>query len=120
MKTPDPPGPRRPMTEPSVQMVRSVGGREEAKDLARPERTRGGSERWQGMGRDRETERTGGSQGGKGGQRTKLSRGELRGGVRAWLKLKNRQDEDRTRFLTGSLAREERGKLEGRRRARSK
>ena len=119
MKMPDPPGPKHPRTEPSVQMVRSQGGREETKDLARPERIRGGSERWQGMGRERETEKAGGSHGGKGGQRKKLSRREGRGGVRGWLKQKKRQEEDRTRFLTWSLAREERGKLEGRRRARS-
>ena len=81
MKMPEPPGPNSPRTEPSVQMVRSEGGREETKELAKPERTRGGSEREQGIGRDRDTEKVGGFQGGKGGQRTSGSRGELRAGV---------------------------------------
>ena len=72
------------------------------------------------MGRVRETVKRGASQGGKGGQRKKLSRGDSGGGVRGWLKLKKRQEEDRTRFLTGSLAKADRGKLEGRRSARSK
>ena len=101
-------------------MIRSEGGRDETKDLARPDRTKGGSERKQGIGRDKETENEGGSHGGKGGQRKKLSRGEVRSGVRGWLKQKKRQDEDRTRFLTGSLASVETGKFEGRRSARSK
>lgn len=101
-------------------MVRSERGREETKALARPERMRGGSDREQGMERDKEIERQGGSHGGKGGQRMKLSRGVPRGGVRGWLKLKKRQEEDRTRFLTVSLAKEDTGKLGGKRRARSK
>ena len=75
MKMPDPPRPKRPRMEPSVQMVRSAGGREETKDLARPERIRGGSEREQGIGRERDTKKEGESQGGKGGHNTKLSRG---------------------------------------------
>ena len=45
VRKPEPPGPRRPRRDPSVQMVRSEGGREETKDLARPDRMRGGSER---------------------------------------------------------------------------
>ena len=100
IKMPEPPGPKRPRTEPSVQMVRSVGEREETKDLARPERIRGGSEREQGIGRERETEKRGGSHGGKGGQRKKDSRGELRAGVRGWVAQRYRQEEERTRLRT--------------------
>ena len=75
MKTPEPPGPRVPMTEPSVQMVRSVGGREERWPLAKADRRRGGSEREQGRLRERDTEKEGEDQGGKGGVRTRGSRG---------------------------------------------
>ena len=82
MKMPEPPGPKTRGTEPSVQMVRSQGDKEERKELANPDRTTKGSERWQGSGSERDTEKEGGSQGGKGGQRTNFSRGEQRSGVR--------------------------------------
>ena len=59
MKTPEPPGPSFPMTEPSVQMVRSDGGREERWPLANVERRRGGSEREQGRLSERDTEKEG-------------------------------------------------------------
>ena len=120
MKTPEPPGPSFPITEPSVQMVRSDGGREERWPLAKAVRRRGGSEREQGRLRETDTEKEGGDQGGNGGVRTRGSRGEDGGGVRGWDWQKNRQDEDRTRFLTEREAREEIGKEEGKRRARSK
>ena len=82
MNTPEPPGPKVPRTDPSVQMVRSAWGSEERWLVAKVERTTGGSVRLQGRERDRETLKVGGDHGGKGGQRRRGSRGEDGGGVR--------------------------------------
>lgn len=120
-KAAPPPGPNAPSTEPSVQMVRSAGGREERWETAAKRRRNGGSERAHGCWpRERETSMVGTSEGENGGQRTKVSLCADGGGVRGWEKQKSRQEDLFNLLLTGSEAKEARGKDEaGRRSARS-
>ena len=100
MNISEPPEPSCPMTDPSVQMVRSALGREERWSLVTAERRESGSEREQGEDRDRETENEGRDHGGNGGQETKGSREEDGGGVSELEEQKKRQEEERMRLGT--------------------
>ena len=82
MKTPEPPGPSFPITDPSVQMVRSALGSEERWSLAQKDRRVRGSDWEHGRDKERETENAGWDQGGKGGEGIRGSRGEVREGRR--------------------------------------
>ena len=80
MNIPEPPEPKGVRTDPSVQMVRSDGGREDKWRRAGKEWTGEGSVRRQGDTRERHKETAGKLQGPKGGQTIRLlSRGRGRG-----------------------------------------